>query len=268
MGKVPIVVAEFGAFLVHIAGSGRRQSKLFARIVSMLLSAIVLSGCATVPALRPIALGEVVSISVVANQKYLGSINIHNTAIKDGAVVGGGSGGLAGGMWGLSCGPWAPLCVPLGAIGGMLVGGAAGVGVGLTGVLPPEKVEQVKQRLVRLEQGHSLLVGLRRNLEDRAQKYWTLTSETSTPLVTVEVQEIEVDATRDEQLRFVLRIQVSQRETAASREVGRNQKTYEYATPFGTMVAWLDETSDFLDTSFTSASQQIAAQVISDLVAK
>jgi hypothetical protein len=158
--------------------------------------------------------------------------------------------------------------VPLAAGLGMGVGGAAGLAVGATGMLPQEKVDRVKERLVRLEQSHPLQVELRRHLEERAQKHWTLKSESSTPLVMVELQEMKVDATRDEQLRFVFRILVSQRETTTSRELVKNQKSYEFATPFGALVAWMDEKDDLLETSFNIAIQQMAAQVIADLSAR
>jgi hypothetical protein len=242
--------------------------KLFTRITSVFLIPISLVACATAPSLKPIPAGGSVSIFVVANQKYPSVVDVRNTAIGEGVSVGAGSGGLAGGLWGLSCGPWAFFCVPLAAGLGMGVGGAAGLAVGATGMLPQEKVDRVKERLVRFEQSHPLQVELRRHLEERAQKYWTLKSESSTPLVMVELQEMKVDATRDEQLRFVFRISVSQRETTTSRELVKYQKSYEHATPYSPMAAWLDEKNDLLDTSFDNAMQQLAAQVIIDLAAK
>lgn len=236
-----------------------------AQTTSILLSAFLLWGCATAPSLRPIPAGEEVTISVVASPKYPGMVDVYHTALSDGLSTGIGSGFLAGGLWGLSCGPWAALCIPLGAAGGLVVGGAAGAAVGFTGVLPQEKIDRIKARLARLEQSAPLLVHLKRNLEDRAQKHWTLNSEPAPTLVSVELQELKVYATRDEQLRFVVRVVVSQRDVASNREPGRNQKVYEYATPFGSINAWLDEQSDLLDISFASASQQLAAQVIADL---
>jgi hypothetical protein len=240
----------------------------FARITSVFLFSTLLIACTTAPSLKPIPAGGNVSFHVAASQKYPGVVDVHNTAISDGVGVGVGSGFLAGGLWGLSCGPWAVLCVPLGAGLGIGVGGAAGLVVGATGTLSQEKVDRVKERLVKLELNHPLLVELRRNLEDRAQKFWTLEPASSTPLVIVELQEMKLDATRDEQLRFVFRILVSQREITSGRELVRNQKSYEYTTPFATMVAWMDENNDLLDTSFKTASQQMAAQIIADLSAK
>jgi hypothetical protein len=150
----------------------------------------------------------------------------------------------------------------------MVAGGIAGLAVGATGTLSQEKVDRVKVRLVNIEQNHPLQVELRRQLEERAQKYWTLKPESSAPLVMVELQEMKVDATRDEQLRLVFRISVSQRETTTGRELVKYQKSYEHATPYSPMAAWLDEKNDLLDTNFNNAMQQLADQVIMDLAAK
>jgi hypothetical protein len=241
---------------------------MFARITSVFFPSILLIACATAPSLKPIPAGGNVFIHVGSSKNYPGVVDVHNTAISAGASVGAGSGGLAGGLWGLSCGPWAVLCVPMGFGLGMAAGGVAGFAVGATGTLSQEKVDRVKERLVNLEQSHPLLVELRRNLEDRAQKFWTLDPASSTSSVIVELQEMKLDATRDEQLRFVFRILVSQREATAGRELVRNQKSYEYTTPFATMLAWMDEKNDLLDTSFKTAIQQMAAQIIADLSAK
>jgi hypothetical protein len=43
------------------------------------------------------------------------------------------------------------------------------------------------------------------------------------------------------------------------------QKMYQYAAPTSSLSIWLDESNDFIDTVLTSASQQIATQIVSDL---
>jgi hypothetical protein len=147
----------------------------------------------------------------------------------------------------------------------MVTGGAAGAAVGATGILSSEKANLVKDRLLRIEQTHPLPVELKRNLDARAQKYWTVSSEATAALVTVELQELEVATTRDERLRFVLRVKVTQAGNAATQVDRSLQKTYEYISPFSSLAIWMDEQSDFLDISLSSACQQIAAQVVADL---
>ena len=150
----------------------------------------------------------------------------------------------------------------------MVAGGGVGLAVGATGTLSHEKVDLVKVRLVTFERNHPLQVELKRQFEERAQQYWTLKPESSAPLVMVELQEMKVDTTWDEQLRLDFRIHVSQRETATSRELLKYQKSYQQATPYSPVAAWLDEKNDLLETSFNTAMQQLAAQVITDLSVK
>jgi hypothetical protein len=40
---------------------------------------------------------------------------------------------------------------------------------------------------------------------------------------------------------------------------------YQYVAPTSSLSIWLDESNDFIDTALTSASQQIATQIVSDL---
>lgn len=236
-----------------------------ARSARILLCCMLLLGCAAAPSLRPIPAGQAVSFSVVANANYLEHLDVRNTALGDGMSVGVGTGGVLGGLWGLSCGPFAVLCVPLAASLGILTGAAAGAAVGATGGLSQEKTAQVKERLLRLEQTHPLLPELRRNLADRALRHWTAGADGAANVVTVELQPLQVATTRDERLSFVMRVVVRQRDSVANGVAEPQQKTYEYTSPFGSMAVWMDPQSDFLDTSFASASQQIAAQVIADL---
>ena len=231
----------------------------------VLMFCLLLFGCAATPSLRPIRSGETVSIAVVASPDYPERVDIRNTAVADGLSAGIGSGAVVGGLWGLSCGPFAALCVPLGAVTGMVTGGAAAAAVGATGILSSEKANLVKDRLLRIEQTHPLPVELKRNLDARAQKYWTVSSEATAALVTVELQELEVATTRDERLRFVLRVKVTQGGNAATQVDRSLQKTYEYISPFSSLAIWMDEQSDLLDISLSSACQQIAAQVVADL---
>jgi len=238
---------------------------MLARSARILLCCMLLPGCAAAPSLRPIPGGQSVSFSVVASSQYPEVIDVRNTALADGLSAGIGAGGVVGGLWGLSCGPFAVLCVPLAASLGMVTGGAAGAAVGATGGLSPEKTAQVKERLLHLEQSRSVVLELRRHLGDRAQRHWTVGADAAATLVNVELQPLQVATTRDERLSFVMRVVVSQRDAAADAPAAARQKTYQYTSPFGSMAVWMDPQSDFLDSSFASASQQIAAQVIADL---
>ena len=194
-----------------------------------------------------------------------GVTNVRNDALGNDMLVGVGSGALAGGLWGLSCGPFAALCVPLGAAAGFVTGAAAGAVVGVTGELSENKISQLRARFIRMQQTHALLTELQSNLIDRARGLWNLTSEPPTTVVTVELQDLLLTSTRDERVSCVVLVQVAVQPGGADRAASTRQKLYEYVGPFSSLALWLDEASPTTDTCFSSASQNIAAQIISDL---
>jgi hypothetical protein len=113
-------------------------------------------------------------------------------------------------------------------------------------------------------------------------------------VVSVELYDLQLISTRDERVALVMRVLVTVRpgddlqpttshpqpidpvgppsslkfgSNLALRTPPPNQKLYEYSGPPSSIAAWLDEHSDFLVTSFSTASQQIAAQIVSELAA-
>ena len=206
-----------------------------------------------------------VSILVSQHQYGNGPINIRNEAIGAGISAGVGTGLVAGGLWGLACGPFAVLCMPLGAITGAVIGTAAGAAVGVTGGLSDDKATRLRERLGRLQASHPLVDELQRNLNVRALKYWTLAPDSAVNVVTIELQGLELMSTRDEPIRCAVRVLVSVKSSGSGRSTAPNKKQYEYLGAYSALAVWLDEGSDFVDTSLSSASQQIAAQIVSDL---
>ncbi|WP_372528904.1 hypothetical protein [Piscinibacter sp.] len=225
----------------------------------------ILSSCATSPQITPIRSGESVAIVVAMSPQADGVIKIRNQALGKDMSTGAGSGMVVGGLWGLVCGPFAPLCVPIGAAAGAATGTAAGAVVGVTGALSEEKATLLRDRLGRLRQSHDLLDELRSNVVDRAHKHWTVISDPSGSLLTVELYDMQLTSTRDERISFSLRVLVTVQTNGAQHQSAPTQKLYEYVGPFSNLAVWMDERSDFLDTSLSSASQQIAAQIVSEL---
>ncbi len=225
----------------------------------------ILSGCATSPQIIPIRSGESIAIVVAMSPQADGVIKIRNQAMGNDMSTGAGSGMVVGGLWGLVCGPFAPLCIPMGAAAGAATGTAAGALVGVTGALSEEKATQLRDRLSRLRQSHDLLDELRSNITDRARKHWTVISDLSGTSLTVELHDMQLTSTRDERIRFSLRVLVTVQTTGAQKPSAPMQKLYDYVGPFSNLAVWMDERSDFLDTSLSSASQQIAAQIVSEL---
>ena len=103
-----------------------------------------------------------------------------------------------------------------------------------------------------------------RNVNERALKVWTPGTDASAPVVRIELQDLQLASTRDERVRCEVRVRVVV-ENRADKAAPPKEKVYDYVGPFSSLAVWLDENSDFVDTSLTSASHQIAAQIISDL---
>ena len=217
------------------------------------------------PGLPTIQNAETVSILVTRAEKPNAPVAIRNEAIGTGVSAGVGTGLVAGGLWGLACGPFAVLCVPLGAAAGVIAGSAAGAVVGVTGALSDEKSARLRARLGRLQASHPLVDALQRNVSSRALKCWTLDSASAASVVSIEMQDLELMSTRDEQIRCAIRVLVSVSSSANGRPKSSDKKQYEYLGAYSALSVWLDEGSDFVDTSLSAASQQIAAQIVSDL---
>lgn len=241
---------------------------------SPVLALALLYGCASTPKLPHIAAGEPVSIVVALSQKSVGSTNFQNDAVGGDVGKGAGSGAVVGGLYGLSCGPFLILCVPLGAAMGAIVGSAGGAAVSVDGTLSKEQADQLVARLLRLNETRDQLTELESNIMDRAGRYWDLNSEHPSYLVNVEVQDLILGSTHDNQVRSILRVQVTvqnngeQPAQKASKKTPKKTlkpKLYESVGPYASLAVWLDEDSDFAETSLNSTIQQISTQIVSDL---
>lgn len=229
----------------------------------------LLAGCASTPKPPTIRDGEAVAFVLVASAPTDSPVRISNQALGSGVSTGAGSGTVVGALTGLSCGPLAILCVPLGAMLGLATGAVAGVAVGMTGALSSEQAGLVRERLSQVRSSHDLLAELQAQIVSRAQRHWTTgTFETAgidslANQVTVALQDLQLTSTRNEQLSIVMEVTV----TVRLRGTGQTSepKPYRYVGPFIPMAVWLDERSDLIDTSLSSAIQQIAAQIVSEL---
>lgn len=227
-----------------------------------------LAACTTTPPIRPIPVGAPVTIVVTAGRQTDGAVEIRNQAVGHGMSAGAGSGAVVGGLWGLACGPFAPLCIPVLAAAGAITGTAAGAAVGVTGALPDDKAAQLRERWGRLRQSHDVLEELRRNVTERAGRHWTVVSDTSGSVLTLELQRMDLTSTRDERIGLWMQVLVTVRATGVAAGNAPLQKTYDYESPLSSLSAWLDERGDLLDTTLTSATQQLAAQIVAEVAAK
>lgn len=219
-----------------------------------------LGACASTPTLTPLRSGEVVSFVVVRAAPAGERIEIRNETLGRDTTVGAGSGMVVGGLWGLGCGPLAVLCVPLAAALGGATGTAAGALVGVTATLPDAKAAALRERLQQALQRHDLPRQLQQQVDERARRHWVLDT-AAAKVVTVELQDLELGSTRDEQVRCIVRVRVTVRGSA-------DDKVYEYVGAFGPLTVWLDAGSDVIDTHLASASQQIGSQIVAELAAR
>lgn len=233
-------------------------------VCTIVLSSLLLA-CATRPPLSPLPAGASVGLSFSINTQTDGVIKISNEALGNNTATGGASGMVVGGLWGLACGPFFIICSPALALVGGLGGTVAGAAVGLTGALSDENAAQLRERLARIQVSRTQLAALTQNVSDRAQRHWSLNADRPAYVVTVELQPLQLTSTRDDRISCLTQVLVSVVASDAPKGAPPWQKWYEHASTYSSRSAWMDEASDLADTSLATASQQIAAEIVSDL---
>jgi hypothetical protein len=225
-------------------------------------SSIFLGACAGWSQLPAIHEGASVALEVTASASPGGAPAIENRALGQDASTGYKVGAVTFGLWGLACGPFAVICVPTAAGLGALTGAVAGAGVGLTGALSPEKAARLQGRLQQSLQKHPPVDELRQSATDLARQHWRVGEPQANETVTIELQELVLTSTRDEQIGFAATVRVRTRH-------GPNgpvtEKVYPYVGPSTSLAVWLDERYDFVEASIKFAMQHLAAQIVSDL---
>jgi hypothetical protein len=222
-------------------------------------------GCASTPKMPHIASGEHVSIKVGLAEKATGATDMTNDALGKDTGKGAASGAMVGGLYGLSCGPLLILCVPLGAAMGGIAGTLGGAAVSVDGALTREQADQLRDRMLRFNEGDDQLAALRGNITERAARYWQLDSGQPGHLVQVQVQDLILGSDHGDQIRPILRVLVTVSKIGEKKPARPISKLYEYEGPYAGLPVWMDEDNDFVATSLNSARQQIATQIITDL---
>jgi hypothetical protein len=235
------------------------------RKVSLVLLLSLLCSCTT-PRLTLINRGEPIAFNVVMSPQA-GATGIRNRAIGQDTATGAGAGAVTGALIGLGCGPFIWLCMPLGAMALGGGGGLVGAAVGIAESLSPEKQAQLSDRLANFRQSHDLRDALQAHVVERGRKHWQLSPVATQSVVTIELQDVFVNSTREERIALVMRVMVTVRSADALKLEGPAQKRFDYVGPLGDFVVWMDPHSDFVEISFKSACQHIAAQIISELSA-
>jgi len=87
---------------------------------------VALTGCATAPAVKPLAEAETVTVELSGPRASVGQVPV-GSKVGLATAAGAGGGALYGAAAGFSCGPFFVICSPIGAIAGA-IGGAIVVG--------------------------------------------------------------------------------------------------------------------------------------------
>lgn len=232
------------------------------RSIGLLACMALLSACAGPGRLPPVPDGSPLILVVGPDTPAAGRVSIGNDSIGRDAVTGAGSGMLVGGLSGLSCGPIAVLCVPFGMVVGATAGSVAGGMFGLATGMSSEQVIALRERLQRHRQTYDAVAELRNLLVVRAGKRWRLEDGPPATRLTVRLRDLQLGSTRDGRIRFDLMADVTQLPASGGEP---STKTYAFSGPYSELALWLDERSDFLDTSLNSALQQLASQIVAEM---
>ena len=195
------------------------------------------------------------------------AVSISNLALGSSTATGGTGGATLGALTGLSCGPLAIICVPLGAMVGLATGAGAGAVVGLASALSSEPLAQLRKRLVRLGRSHDLRAELGSELARRAAARWSLGAPAPDYVLTVALRSLMLTSTRDAQLGLIADADVTlQRRAIAASDTSQTltRKTYRFTSAASPLALWLDERGDLPDTLLSSASVQLAAQIVGE----
>jgi hypothetical protein len=232
------------------------------RLIGLSVCILLLGACAGPQRLPPVPEGSPLTLVVGPDASAAGRLSIGNDSIGKDAVTGAGSGMLAGGLSGLSCGPFAFLCVPAGMLVGATAGSVAGGMFGLATGMSNEQVLALRERLQRHRQTYDPVAELRNQLVVRVGKRWRMEDTPPATRMTVQLQELRLGSTRDGRIRFDLMADVTQQPADGSEP---STKTYTFNGPYSELALWMDERSDFLDTSLNSAVQQLASQIVAEM---
>jgi hypothetical protein len=242
------------------------------------LSLCLLSGCAGPARLPTVRGGESMLLMVSQAPDADGPVRIVNQDFGNNVSDAATTGAATGGVVGMVCGPLFIVCSPLAAGVGALAGGAGGAVVGVTAALPGDKAAQLRERIARVRQSRRLVDELRKHLTEQARRHWAVDTPPPTRVtVTVELQTLVLNTTRDERIGLVLQVLVDVQTAAGTptapapaagdrrSSTAKVRKRIDYVGPLIPLALWLDERDDFIHTSLSKGLQQIAAQIVSEL---
>lgn len=250
----------FAMGFLQKALSGRRRKDVGHACAWLLVW--FLSGCATNFEIAP---QRTVDIVVVAGSPPELIIGARNKAISGDAAVGATSGGAVGALAGLSCGPWFPFCSAAGYLAGLVVGGAAGAGVGVIESWSPEQADRLRERLVRFGQQNDVVSDLRSAIAERAKTRWTLAVDPNSVIVRVELMDLSVHMLRAERGVLYARARVESVLPEDPRYGPSLRQIHEFVGAPLTARAWAEMSDDDMRMQFRRMQLYFADYIYLDL---
>jgi hypothetical protein len=144
----------------------------------------------------------------------------------------------------------------------------SGVVVATAAELPDATATRVRDRWARVLATRDPLADLTATLNEQARAHWTLAPEGGGTLVKIELKDIELASTREQQIGFILRAGVSLQAGAGQARVAPKPRVVEVVAPTVSLAQWLDDGDPGIDTKWRDANQQLAAQIVGVLAAR
>ena len=176
---------------------------------AVVLSCLLLSGCATNAPLRSIPAGSriqvLVSVPEVESPEALDTAEALGVGALGGAGAGLGAGAVAGLEASVVCGPMIIYCAPIlmmmGGAAGAVVGGVGGSVMAATVALPHDKAAELERLIEDYVAAEDIPANLLRDFDKRQNGRWTVVDSHADTVVTLGIEDLRfVQFGRDELL--------------------------------------------------------------------
>lgn len=241
------------------------------QLVTIILSAVLLSACASNPAPPKLSRGQ--SVSILSPQLNRLDTRVDSKSEKAGkgvvlgtlgAVGGAALGGITGAVLGMGCGPMFFVCAPLAAAAGVVAGGVGGGAMGVvyggTGGIAGAKAKQFNEISARLIDADQLAVQLHEQMSASAGRNWILDNNSANTVKPI-IKLLHFAQLPKEHLQLVL---------DAEMEVGfggrMSKFEFRYTGPSFNVDDWLSEDGKRIQQEIAIAIENVADTLIWQLV--
>lgn len=231
------------------------------RLLALILSLSIVSGCISSARFGSVPAGETLRVSVHPEGSSPEQ-SVANQTIAGDTGTGLASGMLVGAAWGLTCGPFFWFCAPLGSLAGAVVGGTAGLVVGVAESLPRDKALALEQELTDYLAGRDPDQELLGVLGSRAAVIWLPgTGETGWTLE-FKLVGLGLHTHRQERVTLVLRASAQLIDASAAGGDPYPVRAFEYESPQFYADSWIGGQMPFVQQQFDTAYRALAEDIV------